>query len=329
MGPLNVIHVVIMVIVLVLLVLLFKVNNSIKLERRIGRYSTYSVNDEDASLMGSLESRYNHFVRKLESKVKGNGIIGKIANRYNKYIIVGDDVNPVRFIINKLVIGICFVFIVIVSLALRGSVISFLGFIFSFIVGYYIYDIFLMVNNKVKIKRIKNDMLRAVIIMNNAFKAGKSIMQAVDIARRELPSPISREFDKIYQDMLYGLSADVVFDRFAKRVDIEEVRYISSSLTILNNTGGNIVSVFDSIEKTLFDKKKLDEELKNATAASNLVVKVLMAIPFIFILLIYVISPDYFDPLFSSALGYFILFIMIIMFIVFVLVLNKVMKVKV
>ena len=83
MGPLNVIHVVIMVIVLVLLVLLFKVNNSIKLERRIGRYSTYPVNDEDASLMGSLESRYNHFVRKLESKVKGNGIIGRIANRYN------------------------------------------------------------------------------------------------------------------------------------------------------------------------------------------------------------------------------------------------------
>ena len=38
--------------------------------------------------------------------------------------------------------------------------------------------------------------------------------------------------------------------------------YLSSSLTILNRTGGNIVAVFDSIEKTLFDKKKLKEELK-------------------------------------------------------------------
>lgn len=329
MNLLNIMQMVIIMIVVVLLLLLFRVNRAIKLERRIGRYSTYSVNDDVSSLMGNIENRYNHFVKKMENKFDNNSKIKKIAGRYNKYIIVGDDINPVGFIINKLVIGICFVALVIVSLTIQNKVINIFWFIVSFIVGYYIYDLFLIVNNKIKIKKIKNDMLRVVIVMNNAFKAGKSIMQAVDVVRKELGNPISLEFDKIYQDMLYGLSADVVFERFARRIDIEEVRYISSSLTILNNTGGNIINVFNSIEKTLFDKKKLEEELKNSTAASNLVVKVLMAIPFIFILLIYVISPNYFEPLFASALGYFILFIMIVMFILFVIVLNKIMKVKV
>ena len=53
---------------------------------------------------------------------------------------------------------------------------------------------------------------------------------------------------------------DVVFDRFAKRMNLEEAEYLSSSLTILNKTGGNIIKVFASIEKMLFDKRKLKKE---------------------------------------------------------------------
>lgn len=47
--------------------------------------------------------------------------------------------------------------------------------------------------------------------MNNAFKAGKSTIQAVEIAKNELPEPLKYEFRKIYNDMKYGLSVDVVF----------------------------------------------------------------------------------------------------------------------
>ena len=228
-----------------------------------------------------------------------------------------------------LIIALSFVGLVIISYAIQGKLISFIGFILSFIIGYYIYDIYKVIDNKIKINRIKNDMLRVVIIMNNAFKSGKSIMQAVLVVSKEMPNPISGEFEKIYQDMLYGLSADVVFERFARRVDIDEVRYISSSLTILNKTGGNIINIFNSIEKSLFDKKKLEDELKNATAASNLVGKVLIAVPFVFIMLIYFVSPSYFTPLFSSVLGYMVLFVMLIMFVVYIIILKRIMKVRV
>ena len=129
--------------------------------------------------------------------------------------------------------------------------------------------------------------------------------------------------------MSYGLSVDVAFMRFAKRVKLEEANYIASSLTILNKTGGNIINVFSSIEKTLFDKKKLEEDLKNSTAASNLVVKVLMVIPVLFVLIIYVVSPNYFEPLFASALGCMILFIVLFMFVIYIYLLNKIMKVRV
>ena len=92
--------------------------------------------------------------------------------------------------------------------------------------------------------------------MSNAFKSGRSIVQAIELVILESDGRIKEEFKKIKVDLNYGLDYDVVFNRFAKRLNIEEAYYMSTSLIILNKTGGNIVEVFSSIERTLFDKKK-------------------------------------------------------------------------
>ena len=128
--------------------------------------------------------------------------------------------------------------------------------------------------------------------------------------------------------MKYGLSVDVVFDRFAKRIKLEEAEYLSSSLTILNRTGGNIVAVFNSIEKTLFDKMKLKEELKNSTTVSNLLVRILLFVPIIFVFIIYLLNPNYFDPFFESTTGYILVSIVLILFIVYAYLLQKIVKVE-
>ncbi len=329
MSTLIVIRFILVIIVIIIVDLLIKLNKAINVERRVSRYSINSIMNYDNNLGDTLRNKYNRFVKRFRKIFKKNGVFGRQASKYNKYIMAGDVVNVIDFIIIKLIMGICFVGLVIISLAIQGNVISFLGMIISFIFGYYIYDIYLYIANKRRKRKIKNDMLRAVILLNNAFKAGKSTMQAVEIASRELPEPISIEFKKIYQDLSYGISSDVAFSRFARRVNLEEARYISSSLIILNKTGGNIVAVFSAIERTLFEKKKLEEDLKNSTQASNLVVKVLMGVPVVFILIIYVLSPDYFEPLFSSPLGYMIIFIIFVMFLVYMYLLKKIMKVKV
>lgn len=295
------------------------------MERRIARYSLKINSTEELSYFDKLWDKY----QKLVSHFQKNKVLMKYSTKYEKYIPVGEKMAAIEFIINKLLIAFCFVALIVISYAIQGKLIGIIGFLISFITGYYLYDIYLIVKTKRRTKKIKNDMLRAVIVMNNAFKAGKSTLQAIEIASLDLPMPIAREFQKIYQDMSYGLSVDVAFGRFAKRVKLEEANYIASSLTILNKTGGNIIHVFSSIERTLFDKKKLESDLKNSTAASNLVVKVLMVIPIIFVLLIYVISPTYFEPLFSSTLGYMILLIIGLMFISYIYLLNKIMKVKV
>ena len=317
-------RIILVIISMLIIIIIYKINKMIRLEKRISRYSLNNTY-EDSSFFDKLINKYQKFT----SKHKNNKKLIKYSKKYEKYLSIGERNNPITFIINKLLIALSFTLLVITSYAIRGKVVGLIPFLFSFILGYYIYDIYLIYKQKQDKIKIKNELLRAVIIMNNAFKAGKSTLQATEIASKELPKPISYEFKKIYQDMSYGLSADVAFNRFANRVKLEEATYIASSLTILNKTGGNIIMVFSSIERTLFDKKKLESDLKNSTAASNLVVKFLMIIPIIFVMVIYIVSPTYFEPFFASPLGYMILLILFLMFTAYIYLLNKIMKVMV
>ena len=238
-----------------------------------------------------------------------------------------DRVQTVDFITNKFIISIVFIILTTISQIFTTNYFSLFGYIINYFIGYYLLDILLFLNYKRKTRNIENDLLRAIIIMNNCFKAGKSTLQALQTASAELPYPLGDEFKKMYLDMKYGLSVDTVFERLARRVKLQEAVYVSSSLTVLNKTGGNIVEVFSSIERTLFDKKKLKEEMKNISSAPKIVVIILSIVPVLFIGVVYLLNPTYFNPLFSSTLGYIIIAIIVIMFIIYLITLLRILKV--
>lgn len=303
-----------------------RLNETIKLEKRISKYSIKGSRGKyDKSYYDIVLDSYKSFVKKQRKKM--GKLFPGLVRKYDKYVTDGE-VRAVDYITHKLVLSILFVILTVIALVIQGRLITMIELFISFILGFYILDIILLIFNKFKKKKIENDMLRAIIMMNNAFKSGKSTIQAVEIASKKLSKPISLEFKRMHQEMKYGLSVDVVFDRFAKRIKLEEAEYLSSSLTILNRTGGNIVAVFNSIEKTLFDKRKLKEELKNSTTVSNLLVKILLFAPLLFVLIIYLLNPNYFDPFFESATGYILLVIVFTLFIIYAYLLQKIVKVE-
>ncbi len=320
------IQIILVFLVVTIITLFIRLNNAVKLEKRISRYSVkYSKDYENLSLFDKWFVKYIKFVKMQRKKMKK--LFPTLIKRYDKYV-VSSSVKAVDYVTHKVILAIIFVILTIIGNAIQGRFITILQIIVSLLFGFFSLDLFLIIRHRVNKKKIENDMLRAVIIMNNAFKSGKSTIQAVEIASNELPKPINFEFKKIYDEMKYGMSVDTVFDRFARRINIEEAEYLSSSLTILNRTGGNIVKVFDSIERTLFDKKKLKEELKNSTLVSKLVVRILLIVPILFVLIIYLFDPNYFDPFFESTLGYIMLGIIFIMFIIYAYLLDRIVKVN-
>ena len=120
-----------------------------------------------------------------------------------------------------------------------------------------------------------------------------------------------------------------MFKRFYERVKVEDAKYITSSLTLLNKTGGDIVKVFSRLEKSILDKKNLRNELHSLTSSSRFVFRFLTVLPFAFVLIIFILNPSYFTPLFTSSLGIMVLIFMAILYILYIIVIRRVLEVKI
>lgn len=331
MDTLFLLRIVLVIILFVIIVYVIRISKANRKAKRISRYSIEPVINNYSSYSDRILNNYYKFIKKMRVYIKKSFYLKKSAKKYEKYVSYNNHnvIEGVDFITTKFVIAIVFTVFTTFSQVFSKRLLNSFDFVINFVIGYFILDIYLHFSYKKKKKKMATDLLRAVIVMNNAFKSGKSTLQAIKITSDELEGPLKDEFKKMYLDMKYGLSVDTVFDRFAKRVGIDEAVYLSSSLTILNKTGGNIVEVFSSIERTLFDKKKLDEELKNISSVPKMIVKVLIAVPIIFAIVIYFLDPTFFAPLFDTVLGYMIVGILLIMFIIYILLLMRVLRIEV
>lgn len=316
---------------IVLICLIFKVIKlfkTFKLEERLGPYTIKPLKDETKTTTEKLRDIYKQFLNIFNGQLKKSVFATKYAKKLEKYTSVST-IHQTGFDIlsGKIIFACLLTIMAVVIKAFQFKLLSSSETLLVFILGFFVLDIYLFAKYKVFRWQVENDFTAAITIMNNSFKSGRSITQAMEIVSTEVGGAIGAEFKKMNLELLYGLDIEQVFKRFAKRIDLEEANYLTASLTILNKTGGDIIKVFSSIERSLFDKRKLRLELKSLTSGSRIIVYILLAIPFFFVLVISFISPDYFLPFITTDIGRILLIFMIIYYIIFVVVVRKVMKV--
>lgn len=314
-------------LIIVTIVFICAAKRSFELEKRITRFSISSITDRPSSFFDNIYKQYDNFLNKLSNTLSKFKLIVKYSKMYEKYTYKAYN-NQMDIISSKFITAFVAIIITFISNVLRRQGIGSFQIILALIVGFFIPDLSIIINNKLRERRIENDLFKAVIIMSNAFKSGRSIMQAVKIVSEELDGPIGDEFKKVYIDLTYGLELDVVFERLSNRINMEETKYMASSLVILNKTGGNVVQVFNSIEKSFFERKKLNDELKSVTTLSNFVFKILVAIPFIIFILIYILNPTYFEPFLTAPIGKLILCLIIILYVLYIVIVKRVIKIR-
>ncbi len=301
---------------------------SLDMKNRFNDYTVDSIKDNKLPFFEKVFNGFYNLIIRISKKLNKSDVLkrySKILDKYSinrdNYKLRGIDYISIKFIIS-IIIGILYT----LTTLIRNNF-DYMILIFVMILCFFMFDIYLIIEYRNRRKQIENDLLNAIIIMNNAFKSGMNIMQAVSIVETELEGPIKEEFKKINIDIKYGLSLETVFDRFYKRVKIEDIKYLTSSLSLINKTGGNIVKVFGSIEKNFYDKKKIKEEMKSLTSSSIFMFRLLISIPLVLIIIITMLNTTYFVPLLNTKLGRIFILLIVLLYILYIIVIRKVMKV--
>lgn len=323
-----VLELVLLYLIAVIVYFLMLLSRRIKIADRLNPYTVYKIKKE-TKVFDDVFFLYDKFISSVSKTLYKLKIFDTYSLKYQKYIKKEDKdkIDKMDFISKKILLSFLYIFIVICFDMIRYMPMTILQLLFSGLFGFFTLDLLLISENKLLEKERENDLLKAITIMNNSFKSGRSIMQSIELVSHELDSPLGLEFKKMYIDLTYGLSLEVVFKRFEERVKLEDAKYITTSLNILNNTGGDIVKVFESVEKTFFNNKKLKDELNNLTASSKLLYYILLCMPVIFITMILVLDSTYFYPFFTSSLGYFMMALCFLIYIAYIFIIKKIMNV--
>lgn len=317
-------YIIVLLIVIVLVVYLLRAARAYKYTKRISKYITNDNNEQIESLGDKITNIYYRVNDRIVNSLKKSTYFKNISKIYEKYSYIN---NPLNIIASKFIISFSLgVFYILVSIYRNNF--DFFILLLLMTIGYFVYNLYLIISIRIRNKHIENDLLKAIIIMNNAFKSGYNITQAITFVSKDLTGDICTEFEKISADLKFGLDINDVFNRFYERVKIDDVKYITSSLNLLNLTGGNLVGVFESIEKSFTNRKRIQNELNAMTSSSKLVFYILLTIPILLVIMINILNPTYYAPLFKNPIGYLIIIIICILYIVYIFIIRKILKVE-
>ncbi len=322
--------IIMLIIFFILMKYLFQEYHKSYIEKRFTNYSLNSFKDKETPFFEIIYRLVKKTLKKITVFLKKNTFLKKYSLRYEKYISFDniESIEPLDFVSTKILIGL-FVGILYSVCTIIQNNFNGMTLLLFIIIGFIVPDLYFYLSYKNRKKLIEKNLLSAIIMMNNSFKSGMNIVQAVDIVKNELVGPISDEFKKISLDISYGLSLEVAFQRFYKRVGIEEAKYITSSLSLINKTGGNIVKVFDAIEKTFYDEKKLKDEMNSLTSSSVFMFRLLVFMPIVLIIVIFSLNNSFFSPLITTKEGRMIILLILLLYIIYIFVVKKIMKVNI
>lgn len=297
---------------------------------RVNKYSVQGIKENNKSLLDYFMNIYMEVLKFVVKILNSSHVFKKNGERYNKYVPLSNlnIKNGITLIAHKIIFGLVFLIICAFSKAMLKDVITISEALVIYIIGYYLLDIKYIILYKKYHKQLEEDLLESVVIMNNAFKVGASPEQAIKIVSEEMNGTMQKEYKQIYAEIKFGLSINDAFTRFSERLSLKEAEYIAASLDILNETGGDVVKIFDSIEKNLFNKRKIKNEYEALTGSPKLISNFLFILPVVFVILILMINPEYFNPLFQNALGLILILFALALYILYIIIIKKIFKIR-
>ena len=326
-----IIQILTLVSLLLLLFMFIKIYKSVKLKKRITKFSLSVNNEVSTPFFDRIYRRswqFIHFLSKIFNTIPLLRFYGKSFDKYISYYET-DYKSGIDYVSIKISLAFLFSGLNLAIKYFEHRTFDIIGTIIFFVIGFFIIDIslrFKYVNRK---KKIKNELLNAVITINNSFKNGRNINQAIEIIANELTGPIADEFKKISLDISYGLSIQEAFNRFYNRISLSDVKYITSSLIIAEKTGSNITKVFSSIERNFIARKKIYNEVSAIIAPSKLIYKILIILPLLLIGILIALDPNYFEPLYKTANGILIIFTTTLLYMFYIITIKIIMRVDV
>ncbi len=169
----------------------------------------------------------------------------------------------------------------------------------------------------------------ALELVARALRAGHSLGAGMHVVAEEMPSPISDEFGRVYEEQNLGIAVEEALQGVCERVPNLDLRFFVTSVAIQRQTGGDLAEILDKIGYVVRERYRILGQVKALTGEGRLSGIVLIALPFVLFLVMLHIQPAYVAALWTHPTGQMMSIFAVVMQILGALVIRKIVNIKV
>lgn len=143
----------------------------------------------------------------------------------------------------------------------------------------------------------------AIDLIVRALRAGLPVQEAIGNVARDIKDPIGGIFRRVQQEVQLGVPLEAALWRVAKTVQTSEFNFLIVSLSIQRDTGGNLAETLANLSMLLRARQQLRLKIRAFTSEARTTMMIMVGLPFLVGGGLFLVSPKYIGPLFSTETG--------------------------
>jgi len=158
-----------------------------------------------------------------------------------------------------------------------------------------------------RVKAFLEEFPNALDVIVRAVKSGLPLNDGVRLIASESREPVRAEFRRIVEAQQLGISVSDAALRMQETMPCPEASFFGIVIQIQQQAGGNLSEALANLSRVLRDRKKMKARINALSMEAKASAAIIGALPFIVAFLVYLSSPNYIMPLFTTSTGHLIL----------------------
>jgi len=155
-------------------------------------------------------------------------------------------------------------------------------------------------------KRMEEQFPVALDVFVRGLRAGHPIAAALDLLTVEMPDPIGSQFGLAVDEVTYGAELRDALQTMAERWDMDDMRMFVVSLSVQNETGGNLAEILENLSRVIRERQSMYLKVRALSSEGRMTAVVLTVLPIFTFTMLFLFNARFFldvanDPWFMPG----------------------------
>jgi tight adherence protein B len=178
-------------------------------------------------------------------------------------------------------------------------------------------------------KRMEEQFPVALDVFVRGLRAGHPIAAALELLTVEMPDPIGSQFGIVVDEVTYGADLRDALQNMAERWDLDDMRMFVVSLSVQNETGGNLAEILENLSRVIRDRHAMLLKVRALSSEGRMTATMLTILPIFAFTMLFIFNPRFYfdvagDPMFVPGFA-----VLIILYVIGTIIIRRMVDLKV